>query len=194
VARLKGFVTRDTDKVRKPYARVEVEMPRRTVFVATVNDAKFLLDDSGNSRWWTIPLALVDWNHGIDMQQLFALLAMDLEAGAEWWLTPEEEALLEEQNRSHRAISVVEDLVLADLDLDRVGEEGLVAITPRELLDHLGIERPSNTQCKECAGVLRNYVGEPRRIQGRDKWRVPLRRPVHSASQAKPPARLKNFD
>jgi putative DNA primase/helicase len=164
------------------------------VFVATVNDAKFLLDDSGNSRWWTIPLALVDWDHGVDMQQLFAQLATALQAGAQWWLTPEEEALLEEQNRSHRSISVVEDLILAELDLSRVGEDGLVAMTPRELLDEVGLDRPTNTQCKEAAGVLRNYVGEPRRIQGRDKWRVPLRRPVHSGSQAKPAARLKNFD
>ncbi len=149
-------------------------MPRSTVFVATVNDANFLMDDTGNSRWWTISLADVEEEHGVDMQQLFAQLAVQLHAGAEWWLDVHEEALLELQNRGHRSVSMVEDLVLEALDLERVGEPGLHAMTPRELLSQLGIERPTNAQCKECGGVLRNYVGDPKRIQGRDKWRIPF--------------------
>jgi predicted P-loop ATPase len=174
VARLKGLLTRDTDKVRKPYARAESELPRRTVFAATVNDARFLVDDTGNSRFWTIAVTAIDWQHSIDMQQLFAQLAVDLAAGAEWWLTAEEEELLEAQNRPHRTISAVEDLVLAELDLERIGDPNLTAMTPRELLVLLEVKLPTNQQCKECAGVLRTYLGEPRRIQGRDKWRIPF--------------------
>ena len=34
----------------------------------------------------------INFEHGIDMQQLFAQLAVDLEKGEQWWLTPEEEA------------------------------------------------------------------------------------------------------
>jgi putative DNA primase/helicase len=176
VARLKGVITRSTDKVRKPYAKTETEMPRSTVFVATVNDAHFLMDDTGNSRWWTISLSSVDEHHGVELQQLYAQLAEQLGAGAEWWLNREEEALLERQNRGHRSVSMVEDLVLGALDLERVGEAGLTAMTARELLVQLGIERPTNAQCKECGGVLRNYVGSPRRIQGREKWRIPFNR------------------
>ncbi len=175
VARLKGVITGSIDKVRRPYAKAPTEMPRSTVFAASVNDANFLMDDTGNSRWWTISLANVDEHHGVDMQQLFAQLAVQLEAGAEWWLTGEEEALLELQNRGHRSISMVEDLLLEAFDLERVGDDELRAMTPRELLVHLGIDRPTNAQCKECGGVLRNYVGDPRRIQGRDKWRIPLK-------------------
>jgi putative DNA primase/helicase len=176
VARLKGVITRDTDKVRKPYAKTETEMPRRTVFVATVNDANFLMDDTGNSRWWTISARSVDADHGVDMQQLFAQLAVELEGGAEWWLDAAEEAMLNQQNRKHRSISVVEDLLLQAFDLDRVGQPDLPALTPRELLVHLGIDRPTNPQFKECAGVLRTFVGESKRIQGRDKWRIPFTR------------------
>lgn len=174
VARLKGVITRSTDKVRKLYAKTETEMPRSTVFVATVNDANFLMDDTGNSRWWTISLIDVDEHHSIDTQQLYAQLAVGLEAGVEWWLDSEEEAMLEQQNRGHRSVSMVEDLLLESFDLERVGEDGLSAMTARELLVQLGIDRPTNAQCKECGGVLRNYVGSPRRIQGRDKWRIPF--------------------
>lgn len=176
VARIKGVLTRDSDKVRRPYLRADSEMPRRTVFAATVNHARFLVDDTGNSRWWVLPLTRVNFNHDVDMQQLFAQLAVELENGAEWWLNSEEDARLDEQNRPHRTISAVEDLVLDELELDRASESGLPAMTPRQLLVFLGIQQPANPQCKECAGVLRDYLGEPKRIQGRDKWRIPLER------------------
>lgn len=187
VARLKGVITRDSDKVRKPYARAESEMPRRTVFAATVNQAKFLVDDSGNSRWFVIPVTAVKYEHNIDMQQVFAQLNVEFDAGEPWWLSAEEEAQLDAQNRPHRTISAVEDLLLGAFDLTLVGQPNLLAMTPRELLVFLGIRDPHNAQCKECAGTLRTYLGEPKRIQGRDKWRIPLApdapaggMPVHS--------------
>lgn len=44
IARLKGFLTDDTDRVRRPYDRRESSYPRRTVFAATVNEHQFLQD------------------------------------------------------------------------------------------------------------------------------------------------------
>ena len=176
VARLKGFLTSDRDKVRRPYARVDSEYPRRTVFCATVNDPNFLVDATGNSRWWTIPVTKINYQHGIDMQQLFAQLEVDYRNGVQWWLTDKEEASLEENNKAHRSISAIRERVLAAMDLDRLGQSNLPAITPIELLIEIGIKSPGNTQCKECAAVLREYVGESKRIQGQNKWRVPLRR------------------
>ena len=174
VARLKGVLTRDSDKVRKPYARAESEMPRRTVFVATVNQTNFLVDDTGNSRWWVIPVVAVNYEHGIDMQQLFAQLAVEFKAGAQWWLTAEEEAQLDEQNRPHRTISVIEDKLLAVLDMARDGVPGLHSYTALEVLELIGVENATNAQSKECAGVLRSYLGESKRINGRAKWRLPF--------------------
>lgn len=174
VARLKGVLTRDSDKVRKPYQRAEVEMPRRTVFVATVNQANFLVDETGSSRWWVIPVVSVNYDHDIDMQQLFAQLAVEFERGEEWWLTPDEEAKLEEQNLPHRTISAIEDQLLGALDLSLVGTSGLPAMTPTELLQFLGFLNPTNPQTKECAATLRTYCGVPKRINGRGKWRIPL--------------------
>lgn len=175
VARIKGVLTRESDKVRRPYARTESEIPRRTVFGATVNHANFLSDDTGNSRFWVLPVIKVHHEHSVDMQQLFAQLAEELNEGAEWWLDVHEEASLDYENRAHRTISAVADLVLDALDLDRRTDDNLPAMIPRQLLVVLGIERPTNTECKECAAVLRDYLGEPKRIQGRDRWRVPLK-------------------
>ena len=170
LAKLKGFLTSGFDKVRKPYAYAPSEYQRRTVFYATVNDAEFLIDRTGNARWWTIPCAHIEHQHDIDMQQVFAQLAVELEAGAEWWLTPEEEALLEQHNSRHRAVSVVREKVLEFLESDHLGGK---VFTASEVLQHAGIERPTNPQAKECGAILRELYGESRRIKGRDKWRIP---------------------
>jgi len=95
VARLKGFLTSDKDKVRRPYARTNSEYQRRTVFCASVNEETFLVDPTGNSRFWTLPVIKINYQHGIDMQQVFAQLATELSDGEQWWLTPEEDRQLE---------------------------------------------------------------------------------------------------
>lgn len=175
IARLKGFLTSDRDKVRRPYGKANSEYPRRTVFCATVNDQNFLVDSTGNSRWWTIPVIKVNYEHGINMQQLFAQLAIDFERGAQWWLTGEEEKLLEIQNAGHRAISVIRDRVLDAVDLSKSKETNLPAMTPTQLLREIGISNPTNQQSKECAAILRELFGESKRIQGQNKWRVPIK-------------------
>lgn len=174
IARLKGFLTLDRDTLRRPYTRLNAEYPRRTVFAATVNDNEFLVDPTGNTRWWTIPVVKIDYAHGIDMQQLFAQVAEDFRRGEQWWLTDSEESKLEELNKVHRAVSAIRERMLGAIDLDRLKSDGLPAFTASELLSTIGIERPTNAQCKECAIVLRELCGESKRHNGRDKWRVPL--------------------
>jgi putative DNA primase/helicase len=176
VSRLKGFLTNDTDKVRRPYAKVDSEYPRRTVFMATVNQHDFLVDATGNSRWWTLPVVAINHNHGIDMQQVFAQLACEMKAGAIWWLTADEEAMLAAQNDKHRTYSLVVEKLFEVVDFEGVpAEQGTIALTASEILQKAGFDRPTNAQAKECAAYLRERLGAPRRIQGRDKYRVVLR-------------------
>ena len=69
---------------------------------------------------------------------------------------------------------MIEDQLLDAIDLERERSERLVPLTPREVLELIGVEKPTNAQFKECAAVLRAYLGESKRINGRDKWRVPF--------------------
>lgn len=181
IARLKGFITDTTDKIRRVYASADSEYPRRTVFCASVNDAAFLVDHTGNSRWWTIAVAGVRHDHGIDMQQLFAQVTELYKNGEQWWLNPEEEALLTAQNTNYVVVNAINSALTDAIDLDRIGEEGLPAMTPTMLLQALRYDRPSNTQCKDAAAFLRTHLGESKRIKGRDMWRIPLRRDLADA-------------
>jgi hypothetical protein len=172
ISRLKGFLTNGTDKIRRPYGKAAVETQRRTVFYATVNAADFLIDPTGNARFWTIACEYIDHDHDIDMQQVFAQCAVLLKDGEKWWLTGEEEVLLERQNSLHRSFSLIRDRLVTIIDPDAIGTK---AMTASEVLEAAGIDHPTNPQAKECASFLREWFGEPKRIQGRDRWRVPLR-------------------
>jgi hypothetical protein len=176
-ARLKGFLTSDTDKVRRPYARTESEYGRRTVFFATVNDENFLVDHTGNTRWWTLPLVAINFEHGIDMQQVFAQLAVDWANGAQWWLTKEEETLLESCNSDHRTSSVIRDLLMDIIDLDKKDAPGNPYKSTTELFGMLDIQNPKNGDSKELTGILRELLGASKKVNGTQRWRIPLRKP-----------------
>lgn len=178
VARLKGVLTSDSDKVRRPYAKTESEYQRRTVFCATVNEENFLVDSTGNTRWWTLPLVSINYAHDIDMQQVFAQLVVDVEAGVKWWLTPDEERLLEEHNSEHRSISLVRERLMEIVDMARVGDPGVVAIGTVELLGKMSVQHPTNGDTKELTAILRELFGPSKKHGGTMKWRVPLREQI----------------
>lgn len=175
IARLKGFITRDSDSIRRPYARTHSDYPRRTVFAATVNAWDFLQDETGNTRFWTIPAIKIDYEHDIDMQQLFAQLRVDLDNGAIWWLTKAEEALLNDSNRNHNATSLIRDGIMELVDTDRIGAHDAVRMSGKDVLRKIGIDEPRQGQYREARAVLVSLLGEPKRYQGTDKWLVPLR-------------------
>jgi putative DNA primase/helicase len=175
VDRLKGFITSDMDKIRRPYARVNSEYPRKTVFVATVNDANFLVDPTGNTRFWTLPLVNINYMHGIDMQQVFAQLTVHFHRGEHWWLDRDDERELETfNNANHRTVNVVRELLLSALDLSKIGNEKLPALTAIEVLSRLEMKQPTDAQLKNCRAALRELLGESKRIRGLNKWNVPF--------------------
>lgn len=56
ISALKAFVTNDTDVYRTPYARADRKAARRTSLCATCNSDRYLIDTTGNRRWWSVPL------------------------------------------------------------------------------------------------------------------------------------------
>lgn len=170
VVRLKGVITRDCDKIRPPYFRAEEEFRRTTVFGASVNRADFLNDPTGNSRFWVIEVEAVDYQHNIDMQQLFAQVDADVQSGKQWWLTPEEEAMLATQNACYRAATPSVERLAEAFDLDRSdGQQGKF-FTAAGALREAGVSNPTTAQAREVGAYLREHCGEPRRRNGFNGW------------------------
>ena len=51
---VKSFISRQRDKVRRPYDRYPQEYPRRCIFIVTTNDEQFLRDKTGNRRFYPV--------------------------------------------------------------------------------------------------------------------------------------------
>jgi putative DNA primase/helicase len=159
IARLKGFVTKTNDKLRRPYDRIESEYQRRTVFFASVNESNYLVDDTGNSRWWTVPVSDVNFAHGINMQQVWAELLVQFQAGAQWWLEPAEEEELNMMNADHEAIDPVEELLRSGFDWAAPAPYGYVDMTATQVLLSLGYDRVNKSQATHASKVLKKITG-----------------------------------
>ena len=75
---LKAFFTQEFDTLRKPYGRSFEKVTRRSTYVATCNSKEFLIDESGNRRYWTI------WT--IDCEQRFELEKLQKLDEIQLWL------------------------------------------------------------------------------------------------------------
>ena len=169
IARLKSFISQDRDEIRRPYDRLESTYQRRTVFFASVNPKHFLADDTGNVRWWTIPVTRINYEHDIDMQQVWAEVAQLYREGERWWMNAEEEAMLEQVNKEHEAIDPVEEMILMRYEWGCDRPAAYTDRTATQVLQEIGYDKPNKAQTTHCAGVLRKLTGKPARKSGSNR-------------------------
>jgi len=60
VERVKAFASRQFDRARPAYARVREDRPRRCTQWATTNDNAYLASQTGNRRFWPLPVDRID--------------------------------------------------------------------------------------------------------------------------------------
>ncbi|NUF20884.1 hypothetical protein HUN24_17535 [Acinetobacter baumannii] len=118
VAVLKKFISSDLDLIRKPYAAAASEFGRKTVFFASVNNTGFLVDETGNRRYWTIPTTRIQYIHNFDMQQVWAEVYELLNAGESFRLDQEANDLLNALNEEHTSTDPIEEKLQSELDWD----------------------------------------------------------------------------
>lgn len=170
IAKLKAFISQDRDDLRRPYDRLESKYQRRTVFFASVNPKHFLADDTGNVRWWTIPVTAVNYEHGIDAQQLWAEVLSWFNAGERWWLERDEEAQLEVVNEQHGQTDPIEEMILARFDwrCDRLA--AYIEMTATDVLLAIGQDRPTKSQATQCGNILRKLTGRDARRTSKGRF------------------------
>ncbi|HGV3498269.1 TPA: VapE domain-containing protein [Klebsiella michiganensis] len=170
IARLKGFISQDVDQFRRPYARTEGKYGRRTVFFASVNPEQFLADDTGNVRWWTVPVTQVNSKHEINMQQMWAEVFEWFKAGEQWWLDRDEEAALEAVNANHEQADPIEELISSLYDFPKPATRRLTAT---EILFEIGYDKPTRAQLNGSANAIKKHFGDWKKANGRKVYDVP---------------------
>lgn len=128
VEALKAFVTSSKDAYRLPYGRADIETPRRASLCATCNSDAYLIDLSGNRRWFTISVTReipYDEIQGFAAEQLWAQIYTDVsrkspaERASCFRLSPDEQRALAERNGGFIKPVKAEDEVRDILDAAR---------------------------------------------------------------------------
>lgn len=175
INQLKAFITSRSDEMRLPYDRTFTNYQRRTAFFASVNEPEFLMDGSGNRRFWCIKVTDINPHHGIDMQQMWAEVKETIYIAGEknWYLTTEEREMLQESNEGFRTQGAVEDLLLQHVDFEAL-DDSKAAWQLTALLRSLGIRNPRNIDFKDASRVLTDHGIEPRKTNGKKVYDVCL--------------------
>ena len=179
VQALKAFMSKQRDDVRLPYARTYSKFPRTTAFMATVNQINFLVDDTGNRRFWPIRVTHVNHDHRVDMAQAWAQAYAEVMSGQTWHLTPEENRHCAARNSEFKAISRVDELLSVRVDLDNPPS---VHMTCSELATAVGMSNAHKGELNEVARWLRARGVRPVARRGRRGFMLaPLRSPLMEA-------------
>jgi predicted P-loop ATPase len=73
VEHVKAFLSRQADRGREAYGRIVSEVPRQCIFIGTTNSDRYLMDPTGNRRFWSVKVGRIDVE-GLnrDLDQLWA--------------------------------------------------------------------------------------------------------------------------
>jgi hypothetical protein len=110
---LKSYITNTCDVLRRPYARGTSYFPRRTIFCGSVNGSEFLKDDTGNRRFWAIPVTRIHNNNEVNLDLLWSEICYMREKGENWWLDSDEVKALNESNKMFEAKNYIDTLMEA---------------------------------------------------------------------------------
>jgi predicted P-loop ATPase len=92
-SQIKAWLSRQTDRFRRPYGKIVEEFPRACVFAGTVNPigGGYLKDASGARRMWPVQARSIDLAAlEKDAPQLWAEAVAAYRDGEKWWLEGEE--------------------------------------------------------------------------------------------------------
>jgi predicted P-loop ATPase len=174
---VKAFLTQQTDLFRAPYQRTTESYPRRSIIVGSTNrDTGFLVDDTGNRRFWVIPVTAaphipVD-GLLLERDAIWSAAVAAFKAGEPNHLTRDHAELVDRENETYLVDSpwksAIQEWVTAPRNAGR-------PITSELLLSEAiskPVERQGRADQMQVASILRDLGYEKKRawLEGRNKW------------------------
>ena len=151
---LKAFFTLQDDWIRPLYAKMPIHLPRHSLMAGTTNEDQFFTDETGNRRYWVIPVLpkTIDVSWLIqNRESVWAGAVEAYKSGEQWWLTPEENEIQRNENRSyqkeHPWQSAI-DYYVTGLNEITLGEIFYDALK-------LSIDRVGRSEQMQVAGILK---------------------------------------
>lgn len=180
IARLKAFLTRHRDTYREPYGKRDITRGRRTVYVATVNDLRFLVDRTGNRRFLGVEVSDVKFFHD-DIQQVWAEVYHLWQGGERHALTRDEAKMIDVHNLQFTQHDEVHDLVSEKLKWLAYDSETAKAFTYRTATDVallVGLHADKSITNRVATAVrklqVEHGIPDDQRRDRKDRYLVPI--------------------
>lgn len=108
----KAFITRTEDRYRPPYGQNTISLPRQCVFAATTNRDSYLLDETGNRRFWPIKCGYIYPDRlERDRDQIWAEAVKLYLDGVPYWLDSDLESEAKHEQRLRYEADPWQDVV-----------------------------------------------------------------------------------
>ena len=172
ISAVKAFISRKTDRFRKPFGRNVIDQQRQCVMAGSINPGvEYFIDETGNVRFWPILCMKIDIaTLQRDRDQLWAEAVYRYRNGEKWWIDDEAalNAAREEQDARAPADSWTNSIesYLAD-------HPGIVAITTTQILRHaLYIDEKDQDKANQSRVgiIMRRQLRWRRRKSGSHRW------------------------
>ena len=170
-AALKAFLTREVERYRPPYARLEVVQPRQCCFIGTTNKTAYLRDETGARRFWPVKMGKIAVDAlAVDRDQLFAEAMRLYQHGIPWWPDQKFERthILREQELRFEADIWEESISQYLMNKDKV----LVGEVAREAVQ-IATPRIGRTEQLRIAAILERlgWERQPKDSRGNISWK-----------------------
>jgi predicted P-loop ATPase len=174
---VKAFLTQQTDMFRAPYQRTTESFPRRSIIVGSTNrDTGFLVDDTGNRRFWVIPVTTaphipVD-GLLLERDAIWSAAVAAYKAGEPNHLGAQHSQQVDQENQSYLVDSPWKAAIQEWLGAPRNAGRPITS----ELLLTEAISKPVERQGRadqmQVASIMRDLGYEKKRawLEGRNKW------------------------
>jgi predicted P-loop ATPase len=183
----KAFISRRVDRYRPPYGRHAIEVPRQCVFIATTNEMTYLLDPTGNRRFWPVRIQAAGIDTlANDRDKLWAEAVELYRQGRQWFLSGDDERAAEQEQEKRQLRSETEQAI-ADYLL-RLEDNGTVEVTTKQVFENaLGLTLPEDALKArrygvEVANAITNCGWRRQGVHGRGESRRVIYRLPHSDS------------
>lgn len=180
VSALKAFLSRKSDSIRVPYGRDIQDIPRPSIFVGTTNKPEFLHDPTGERRYWAVPVECerIDIPQlKVDRDAIWSAAKAAYLADEQWWLTLEEDEMLNASNSDFASTDVWEDAISGYVSF--VSEVSVREILAECLkIDLANHDRASQMRVSEILTRLGWVKGKKKKIDARtvQVWNKPIQK------------------
>jgi hypothetical protein len=183
----KEFISRPFDDCRRPWGRADERFARQVIFIGTTNDEEFLIDATGNRRYWVIEIYACDleWLRENRDSIWATAAALEAEDVPHWF---EDETQAEPLQKPYEVVDGWEHAIreyctgreftgtATEIYLEIIAKGDTAALAK---LDKRGINR--------IGSILKKFRCKPRKSNGKCRWEIPepLRSEPLSPEEAK---------